>query len=157
MRAMLADKKVDMIPAVLPFSLDPELRKIATTLFTTADAVGVSQFTMLVARKSFIDKNRAAMTDFMEDTMRIVRWYLDPANQKEVAEICARITKRPVEQFGWVFTAKDNYRDPNMKPDLAALQRGVDVLKELGFVKAGLDVNKYADLSLIEDAAKRLK
>ncbi len=29
MRAMLAEKKVDMIPGVLPFSLDPELRKIA--------------------------------------------------------------------------------------------------------------------------------
>jgi sulfonate transport system substrate-binding protein len=157
MRAMLAEKKVDMIPAVLPFSLDPELRKIANTLFTTADAVGVSQFTMLVARKSFIDKNRAAMTDFMEDTMRIVRWYLDPANHKEVEEICARITKRPAEQFGWVFTARDNYRDPAMKPDLAALQRNVDVLKDLGFVKAGLDVKKYTDLSLIEDAAKRLK
>ena len=28
MRAMLAEKKVDMVPAVLPFSLDPELRKV---------------------------------------------------------------------------------------------------------------------------------
>src|SRR5437588_4055371 len=33
MRAMLAEKKVDMIPAVLPFSYDPELRKIGRTLF----------------------------------------------------------------------------------------------------------------------------
>src|SRR5258707_10789110 len=33
MRAMLAEKKVDLIPAVLPFSLDPELRKISRTLF----------------------------------------------------------------------------------------------------------------------------
>ena len=30
------------------------------------------------ARKPFIDKNRAAMVDFMEDTLRITRWYLDP-------------------------------------------------------------------------------
>ena len=112
---------------------------------------------MLVARKSFIDKNRAAMTDFIEDTIRIVRWYLDPANHKEVVEICARITKRPPEQFDWVFTARDNYRDPDMKPDLVALQRGVDVMKELGFVKTSLDVKAYADLSLIEEAAKRLK
>ena len=29
MKAMLAEKKVDLIPAVLPFSLDPELKKIA--------------------------------------------------------------------------------------------------------------------------------
>jgi len=157
MRAMLAEKKVDLVPAVLPFSLDPELRKIANPLFTTADAVGVSQFSMLVARKGFIDKNRAAMADFVEDTMRIVRWYLDPKNHNEVAEICARITKRPPEQFGWVFTTKDNYRDPDMKPDLAALQSNVDVLKNLGLIKASIDVKKYADLSLIEEAATRLK
>jgi NitT/TauT family transport system substrate-binding protein len=157
MRAMLAEKKVDMVPAVLPFSLDPELRKIANPLFTTADAVGVSQFTMLVARKSFIDKNRAALTDFLEDTMRIVHWYLDPANHKEVEDICARITKRPPEQFGWVFTTKDNYRDPDMIPNLAALQGNVDVLKELGFIKASIDVKAYADMSLVEEAALRLK
>jgi NitT/TauT family transport system substrate-binding protein len=80
MRAMLAEKKVDLIPAALPFALDPELRKISRTLFASKDAVGQTQFTMFVARKSFIDKNRAALVDFMEDALRIARWYLDPAN-----------------------------------------------------------------------------
>src|ERR1700746_6402 len=37
MRAMLAEKKVDLVPAVLPFSLDPELKKIAKPLFTSKD------------------------------------------------------------------------------------------------------------------------
>lgn len=157
MRAMLAEKKVDMVPAVLPFSLDPELRKVATTLFTAGDAVGVTEFTMWQARQSFIDKNRAALIDFMEDSLRIVHWYLDPANHKEVMEICARITKRPAAQFDWVFTSKDNYRDPNMKPDLVALQKNVDVVKDLGFTKASIDVKKHSDLSLVEEAAKRLK
>ena len=35
------------------------------------------------ARKSFIDKNRAAMVDFFEDMLRVVRWYLDPKNHDE--------------------------------------------------------------------------
>jgi sulfonate transport system substrate-binding protein len=157
MRAMLTEKKVDLVPAVLPFSLDPELRKNAHTLFDTKDAVGVTQFSVWVARKPFIDKNRAALVDFMEDTLRIVHWYLDPANHKEAMEICARITKAPVERFGWVFTTKDNYRDPNMMPDLAALQRNVDLMKDLGFVKASVDVKAHADLSIVEEAAKRLK
>ncbi len=157
MRAMLTQKKAELIPAVLPFSLDPELRKSAHTLFTTADAVGVTQFSMWVARKSFIDKNRAALVDFMEDALRIVRWYLDPANHKEVMEIAARLTKQPPERFDWVFTKKDNYRDPNLLPDLKALQSNVDTMKDLGFVKASIDVKKYADLSIIEEAAKRLK
>jgi len=157
MRAMLAEKKVDLVPAVLPFSLDPELRKVGRPLFDTKDAIGISQFSIWVARKSFIDKNRAALTDFMEDSVRIVRWYLDPANHKEATEICARITKQPAERFAWVFTNKDNYRDPNMLPDLAALQRNVDLTRDLGFVKASFDVNKFADLGIVQDAAKRLK
>ena len=33
MKSMLAEKKVDLIPAVLPFSYDPELQKIARDLF----------------------------------------------------------------------------------------------------------------------------
>jgi NitT/TauT family transport system substrate-binding protein len=157
MRAMLTEKKVDLVPAVLPFSLDPELRKVATTLFDTKAAVGVTQFSMWTARKPFIDKNRAALVDFLEDSLRIVRWYLDPANHAEVAQIASRLTKQPPERFGWVFTKQDNYRDPNLMPDLAALQRNVDLMKDLGFIKASVDVKAHSDLSLVEEAAKRLK
>ena len=109
------------------------------------------------ARKPFIDKNRAAMIDFMEDTLRIVRWYLDPKNHNEVMQIAARVTKQPPERFDWVFTKKDAYRDPNMVPDLAALQRNVDMTRDLGFVRGTIDVKKHADLSLVEEAAKRLR
>jgi len=157
MRAMLAEKKVDLVPGVLPFSLDPELRKIATPLFRQSDAIGVTQMIVWTARKSFTDKNRPAMVDFMEDTLRIVRWYLDPANHKEAAEIAARVTKQPAERFGWLFTKSDYYRDPNMIPDLDALQRNVDMTRDLGFVKSSLDIKKYTDLSIVEEAAKRLK
>ena len=157
MRAMLAEKKVDLVPAVLPFSLDPEFRKIGRPLFDAKDAIGISQFSVWVARKGFIDKNRAALADFMEDSLRIVRWYLDPANHKEAMEICARITKQPAERFVWVFTDKDNYRDPNMLPDLAALQRNIDLTRDLGFIRASFDVNKFADLSIVREAAGRLK
>ncbi len=157
MRAMLAEKKVDLIPGVLPFSLDPELRKIARALYTQREAIGVTEMIVWTARKPFLDKNRAAMVDFMEDTLRIVQWYLDPANQKAAAEIASRVTKQPVERFGWLFTEKDYYRDPNMIPDLTALQKNIDMTKDLGFVRASLDIRKYTDLSITEEAAKRLK
>jgi NitT/TauT family transport system substrate-binding protein len=157
MRAMLAEKKVDLIPGVLPFSLDPELRKISRPLFIQRDAIGVTQMIAWAARKPFIDKNRAAMVDFMEDTVRIVRWYLDPKNHNEVMQIAARVTKQPPERFEWVFTNKDAYRDPNMLPDLAALQRNVDMTRDLGFVRGAIDIKKHADLSLVEEAAKRLR
>src|SRR6202049_1231974 len=119
MRAMLGEKKVDMIPAVIPFSYDPELRKIGRTLFVQRDAIGVTDMIVWTARKPFVDKNRPAMVDFMEDTLRITRWFLDPKNQKEVMEIAGRVTKQPPERYDWLFTKRDAYHDPNMLPDLA--------------------------------------
>jgi sulfonate transport system substrate-binding protein len=93
----------------------------------------------------------------MEDTLRIVRWYMDPANRNEVMDICARITKQPSERFAWVFTGKDYYRDPNLVPDLSALQRNVDLTRDLGLIKVSFDVEKFSDLSLVQEAAKRLQ
>ena len=156
MRAMLSERKVDMIPAVIPFSYDPELRKIARTLFVQRDAIGVTDMIVWTARKPFIDKNRAAMVDFMEDTLRITRWFLDPANHGEAMAIAGRLTKQPPERYDWLFTHRDAFHDRNMLPDLEALQKNVDMTHELGFVPSTLDVKKHTDLSIVEEAAKRL-
>src|SRR5258707_6071453 len=118
MRAMLADKKADLVPVVLPFALDPELRRIARPLFVNRDVVGVTQLLVWTARQSFLDKNRAAMVDFAEDTLRITRWFLDPANHGEVMAIAGRLTKQPPERFDWPFTKRDYYHARDMVPDL---------------------------------------
>ena len=155
MRAMLSEKKVDLIPAVIPFSYDPELRKIARTLFVQRDAIGITDMIVWTARKPFIDKNRAAMVDFMEDTLRITRWFLDPKNHAEAMAIAGRLTKQPPERYDWLFTKRDAFHDPDMLPDLAALQKNVDMTHELGFVRSTLDIKKHSDLSIVEEAAKR--
>ena len=157
MKAMLKEKKADLIPSVPPFNFDPELKQISRVLFDSKDAIGPSQFIVWAARKSFIDKNRAAMVDFMEDMLRIERWFMDPKNKDEVMQIASRVTKAPAERFSWLFTKQDYYRNPDMLPNLDALQSNINTTKELGFIKAPLDVKKYTDLSLAKDAAKRLK
>jgi sulfonate transport system substrate-binding protein len=157
MRAILAEKKADLVPLVVPFSFDPELRKIAKPLFYNRDVMGLTQLLVWCARQSFIDKNRAAMVDFMEDTLRITYWFLDPANHAEVVAIGSRLTKQPPERLDWVFTKKDYYHVPGMRPDLDALQRNVALMKELGLVSADTDVKKYSDLTVLDDATKRLK
>jgi sulfonate transport system substrate-binding protein len=157
MKAMLAEKKVDLIPAVVPFSYNPELHQIARDLFVQKDAIGIADMVVWTARKPFIDKNRAALVDFMEDTLRITRWYLDPKNHDEATQIAGRVTKLPPQAFDWLFTNKDCYHDPDMMPNLDALQKNVDMTKDLGFVKASFDVKAYSDLSIVQEAAKRLK
>jgi NitT/TauT family transport system substrate-binding protein len=157
MRAMLTEKKVDMIPVVVPFSFDPELRKAGRVLFTQKEAIGETQMIVWAARKGFLDKNRAAMVDLMEDVLRIARWYVNPANHQAAMEIAGRLTRQAPERFDWLYTTRDYYRDRNMIPNLDALQANIRTQKELGFLRSDIDVKKHADLSIVQEAAARLK
>ncbi|HEX2567885.1 MAG TPA: ABC transporter substrate-binding protein [Burkholderiales bacterium] len=162
MKAMLFEKKVDAIPGVVPFSLDPALRSGSRVLFVQKDIVGRTQMILWAAREPFLKKNRAAMVDFMEDSIRAVRWFLDPKNHKEAVEIAARVSKRPAASFDkWLFLKAgqdgDYYRDPSLMPDLKALQANLDLTTELGLLKGKVDVAKHSDLSIVQEAAKRVK
>lgn len=157
MPAMLAEKKADLVTTVMPFSVDPMLNQIGFPLFDQTEGIGASQFLVFTARQAYIDQHRTVLIDFMEDMLRIERWYLNPKNHSDVTKVAANLLKVPPERFSWVFTNKDYYRDPDMVPDLVTLQRNVDITAEMGFIKSRFDVKQYSDLSLIEEAAKRLK
>jgi sulfonate transport system substrate-binding protein len=158
MKAVLLEKKADLISAVTPFSWDPELRAKARTLFTQKDAVGRTQMIVWTARTGFLAKNRAAVADFMEDALRARRFYLAPANHEAAVKIVAKATKLPPERFeSWLFTKKDYYRNPDGFPDLKSLQTNIDLQHQLGFLKASFAVEKYSDLSFAKGAVARLK
>jgi sulfonate transport system substrate-binding protein len=162
MRAVLEEHKVDLISIVLPFSANPKLRAGGRTLFTQKDAVGRSQMIVMVARRGFLDKNRAAVTDFLEDSLRQLHWYSDPANHVAAVKLVADYSKQPTALYdSWMFRKDgqkgDYYRDPHGLPDLDAMQANIDAQAKLGFLKSSPDVRKYAALGLIEEAAKRLK
>ena len=157
MKAVLMDKKVDLIMSVLPFSADPALLDSARTLFTQRDAVGTTQMIAWGARAGFLQRNRDAVVDFMEDVLR-VRWYTDPANHDEAVQIIAQFTKRPPALFAsWLFTKRDYYRDPNGLPNLDVLQQNIKALQALGLTKADLDARNYADLTIVQEAARRIQ
>jgi sulfonate transport system substrate-binding protein len=158
MKAMLRDRKVDLIAAASPYDYDPELRSFARTLFTQKDGMGPTEMIMRVARTPFIAAHRAALIDFAEDYLRLLHFLYDPANRAEAVSLVADATKQKPALFeDWVFTGKDYYRNPDAKPDLDVLQANIETQRRLGFLKSDLEVRKYADLSLVEEAAKRLK
>jgi NitT/TauT family transport system substrate-binding protein len=157
MKSELLDHKVDLITGVTPFSQDPQLRAGAHALFVQKDAIGVSQMIILTARAAFIAKNRAALVDYLEDNLRELRWYYDPAHHDEAIKAVTDFTKTPAALWNsWLFTKGDLYHDPNGMPDLDALQNNIAAAHGLGFVPAELDPHKYADLSLVQEAGKRL-
>jgi sulfonate transport system substrate-binding protein len=156
MRAMLAERKADLISAVPPFSLDPNLTSIADTLFTQKDAFGITQLTMWTARTGFIQNNRAALVDFLEDVVRAIRWYIDPKNHEEAVAIVAQLNKAPPARMEWAFGPRDQFRDPNGMPNLTALQSNLKLQKQVGLLNEDIDVKTYSDLSMVGEAAKRL-
>jgi hypothetical protein len=55
-----------------------------------------------------------------------------------------------------VFTHKDVYRDPDHRANLKALQATLDIQQQLGIQRTHIDVAKYADQSLVDEAVKRI-
>jgi len=158
MKAVLMEHKVDMVVMPAAFAHDPELDKAARVLFTQREAMGPTQFALWTARTPFLEKNRAAVVDFLEDALRALRWYLDPANHAAAVGIVADFTRLPAARFdGWLLTHKDQYRDPDGLPNLAALQHNLDTQHELGFLKATVAAGDYVDLTLVKEAGQRLR
>jgi sulfonate transport system substrate-binding protein len=157
MKSMLAEGKADLVPGVPPIAFDPEFQNLGRVLFTQREALGVTQMIVLTARKPFLERNRAAMVDFMEDNLRIARWFLDPKNHDEAIKIAARLMKQPPERFAdWLFTKRDYYRDPNMLPDLQALQANINVQHDMGLLKEAITIKDYNALDIVQEAARRL-
>jgi NitT/TauT family transport system substrate-binding protein len=157
MKAMLKEKKVDLVTAVIPFGFDPELRDFTRPLFRQVDAIGRSQMIVRVARDGFLKAHRAEMLDFLSDYLHALHYLLDPAHHEEAVALLAQVTKRePAFYDSWAFTKQDYFRDPAGLPDLGALQANIDLQKKLGFLRSDVDVAKHADLSLVKEAAEHL-
>jgi ABC-type nitrate/sulfonate/bicarbonate transport system substrate-binding protein len=153
------DPMRDFTPVAMVCSLGthPDMCRLGRALFTQADAIGVGELGLWVAREEFIWKNRAVLVDFLEDYLRSVRFYRDPANHKEAVDIAANFSKLPAAVFDdWLFTNKDYYRDPDGRVDMKSVQASFDTQRELGFLKTNIDAGRYVDFTTIEEAVKRL-
>lgn len=156
MPAMLMSGKVAMAPILPQFAYLLDKSKVKE-LFTSRDVTGPQQTVSLVARKGFIEKHRAALVDFFEDYIRALHWFLNPANHKAAIQIVMNFTHRPLKAVNYAFTKKDYYRDPNDVPNIPALQHAIDLAVKNKVIKKGIDVEKYTDLSIVKEAAKRIK
>ena len=156
--AALESKRIDMAILLQPFNYVAEKKGGFKQLFTMGDALGPAETLSYVGKAEWIDKNRAALIDFLEDHMRMRRWLVDPKTRMEAVKVLAEVTKRPVEQYAdWAFTTKDTgYRAPDLLIDPARFQKNVDDLKKVGVLPMSIPVAAHIDLSLAKAAAARV-
>lgn len=155
----LTSGKVAMTTTVSDMVNDPDFLKQIRTLFDLRQAMGgPTQILMRAARASDIAKKRAAMVDFFEDEIREWHWYLDPANRAAALKIVGDFNKKPASSYdSYIWTIdKDLYHDPNDRPNVAALQANVKTQKEAGFLNIDVDAAAHSDLSIVDEAAKRV-
>jgi len=155
--AAVEEKKIDLATINMPFAIAAHRQGNLKTLFTMGQAVGPSQLQLWAMTAGFIQAHRPALVDFFEDHIRGVRWFLDPRNRAEALAIAAGFTRQKPEDLAYAFTHQDFYRSPDCVPDLAAIQKEIDMSVELGILSQPVKLAPaYVDLSLIRDAKRRI-
>jgi len=157
MPAMIEGGKVDMIIVLPQFAQGIIGNPKYKVLFTGKDAVGPTQAVIWAMRADVIKAHRPALVDFFEDHIRARRWFLDPKNRAEAIAITADVTKLPKERLDFAFTKRDFYRSPDARPDIASVQKEIDESVKLKVLPKPVQISpKYVDLSLIEEAKRRI-
>jgi sulfonate transport system substrate-binding protein len=157
MPALIEDGKVDLVPILPQFARSIEASGKYRPLFHIHDVYGQSQVVEWVMTAEFIKAHRPAVVDFFADHIRAVRWFLDPKNHAEAVAIAHDVTKQPVENLDYAFTKLDQYRSPNAKPNVPAIQMEIDESVKLGLLPTDIKLApKYVDLTLIADAKRRI-
>jgi NitT/TauT family transport system substrate-binding protein len=157
--AFLKEGKVDVASFLSQFiptiEADPNLELI----FTACDVLGPTSIVMLVARKEFIEQNRAPLIDLLTDYMRALHWFTDPKNRDRMLQVVSSVTGAPKSDFSdWAFTTKDSARSPDLYIDPKIIQSSIDKTVEFGLLKEGIKVEpNYVDFSLIREAKKKLE
>ena len=160
MASFIEEGKVDMVTLLPAFRAGIGDNPDYKVLFTMCDALGPTQTVMLVARTDFIEENRDALVDMMADHMRVTRWYYDEANREDALQLVASVTGAPAESFSdWIFTNKDQFRHPDLKPTVEGLENAINKSVEFKILDKGLDkpIEEYVDLSVIEDAKQQVE
>jgi NitT/TauT family transport system substrate-binding protein len=152
----LESKRVDAAILVLPFNLLAAKKPGLHKLFTVGDAFGASESVLWTAKPEFLAKNRAMLVDFIEDHIRFRHWALNPKTRMEAIKLIAQVDKRPVENYEYMFSPKDQFRHPNGLINIERFQKNVNDLAAAGTAAATIDAKKHIDVSIVNEAAARL-
>lgn len=153
---MIEDDKIDAttIPPPLCDQLVAEGKY--RMLFSSADAMGPTQYNFFALRSDYLKQNRAVLVDMLEDYMRALHWMYAPANRDQAMKIVADEARLPIERMSHLLTKADWYRDPDLVPNVPGIQVTIDTVHGLGFLPRKVEVAPMVDLSLVEEAKKRV-
>jgi hypothetical protein len=79
-----------------------------------------------------------------------------PGDRGIALRIAASLAEERRADFAdWLLAKSDYYRLADARPDVTAPQNNINMQRQLGLLTIDIDETKHADLSLVDDAAKR--
>lgn len=155
--AALKSGGVDAAFFIQPFGIKAVKEGFAEYLLDYSALPFQIQFTMLFFSENLIKSDRQKGVDFLAATFKGVREYLLAAKGKgertRVLDVASRFTQMPkelLETFTW------SYVDPNGIIFLDSLEMQQDWYLERKYIKEKIDYRKVMDLTLLEDALKKI-
>lgn len=158
MEANLREKKLDMVQLVPPFFQMARAKGGMRVLYTSADSLGATQALVLVGRAEFLQKNPRRIQAFFDDYYRFLQYALDSRNRDEMIEIGAKMQSLPPDRFKpWWNTQEDFFRSPDGLPNVEAIKKEMQRLKDFGVIKALVDIDRWVNLSFMRAAAANFR
>lgn len=155
--AALRSGGVDAAHFIQPFGVKAVKEGFAEYLLDYSALPLKIQLTMFFFSENLVKGDRQKGVDFLAATFKGVREYLRAAKGKgdraKVLDIASRFTQMPkdlLETFTWP------YVDPNGTIFLDSLGMQQDWYLEQQYVKEKIDIRRATDLTLLEDALKRI-
>jgi len=155
--AALKSGGVDAAFFIQPFGIRAVKEGFAEYLLDYSALPFKIQFTMLFFSEHLLKGDRQKGVDFLAATFKGVREYLRAAKGKgeraKVLDIASRFTEMPkdlLETYTW------SYVDPNGVLLMDSLEMQQDWYLERKYIKEKIDYRKVVDLSLLEDALKKI-
>jgi ABC-type nitrate/sulfonate/bicarbonate transport system substrate-binding protein len=139
--------KVDVGEFPQPFAEMLEKEMKVRKLFDSQYGMPFEQeLILLLGKDAFLKQNATAIRGLLEDLQASLRFYLEHPPEARQMILDAKAVRLSPDIY---LEMKDYYRDPTLRPDVAALERVQEVMIKTAFTKKRADIPALVDASYL--------
>jgi ABC-type nitrate/sulfonate/bicarbonate transport system substrate-binding protein len=147
MQEALKSGKIDVGEFPQPFAALLEKDAKVVKIFDAKYGVPFDEeLNVLVGKDEFLKKNATAIRALLEDLQGVTRLYLERPREMRQMLINTKMVRASPDVY---LDMMDYYRDPSLRPDVAALAKMQKFQVKAGFQKKTVDVGSLVDLSYL--------
>lgn len=147
MAESLRSGKIDVGEFPQPFDALLHKEVQATRIFSAKDAIPTDEeLIVLMAKDAFLKAHADAMRAFLADLRASTAFYLQHPKQARQILLDSKMVRVPADVF---LSMSDYYRDPELRAEVATLERMQESQFNAGFQKKKADIGKLVDLSYL--------